>query len=183
MYTRLNYFGLSHTKPSERLLHAAGQQHILTEAWSSSETQRRALQQTVWPWSPIMESMWDHMKKQRTLRWAKLLHDAAKLPPAAGGELVQSSCADSKLKGHNLIYTDAYYQQHTSAHTHTHTSWQLPQGLQTSPPPPPYHQLIINAYCIVADRQPIPGLIGCLSDFVFVLFVSLPFNQPTLIAI
>lgn len=44
-----------------------------------------------------------------------------------------------------------------------------PLRLANFPPPPPYQQQIISAYCIVANGQPISGLIGCLSDFVFVL--------------
>ena len=55
---------------------------------------------------------------------------------------------------------------HTHTHTHTHFSWQPPWGLQTLLP---YQQQIISAYCIVANGHTIPGLIGCLSDFVFVL--------------
>lgn len=35
--------------------------------------------------------------------------------------------------------------------------------------PPPYQEQIISAYCIVVNGHTIPGLIGCLSDFVFVL--------------
>lgn len=56
---------------------------------------------------------------------------------------------------------------HFCTHTHTHllTAPLRPANFS----PPPYQQQIISAYCIVANGQPIPGLIGCLSDSVFVL--------------
>lgn len=47
--------------------------------------------------------------------------------------------------------------------------------------PLPYQ--IISTYCIVVNEQPVPSLIGCLSDFCLCPLVSLPFNQPLLIAI
>lgn len=68
----------------------------------------------------------------------------------------------------NLCFrTDAYYPQHnhTSAHTHLLTS---PLRSANSSPSP-YQRHIISTYCIVANGCTIPSLIGCLSDFVFVL--------------
>lgn len=57
---------------------------------------------------------------------------------------------------------------------HTHmllctTTASPPPLRSTNSPPPLYQQQIISTYCIVANGQTIPGLIGCLSDFVFVL--------------
>lgn len=70
------------------------------------------------------------------------------------------------LFGYRLVpYGGTSSEEHLYTSPHTHTSWQPPEDFNFSPPP----YQINSTYCIVVNGQPIPGLIGCLSDFVFVL--------------